>query len=554
MFKRHLRYILRNKYFYSINFFIFFYIIIIYPSFVTGNTYYVSPDGNDSNLGTRTKPWNTIQKAAETLTPGDTVYVRKGTYRERVIPQNSGSIGSYIVYMAHPGDEVTIEGNNITLPSEWGGLLEISSLSYIVMSGFRIINAGPNDNSVGILVDNSNHIIVRNNYTYNTVSSGIGVWNSYNIVIDGNEVEMACNDGEQECITVAVTNNFEVRNNHVHHGGPGSIGGEGIDIKEGSFNGKVYKNVVHDINRLGIYVDSWDKNTFNIEVFGNLVHDCAEDGFVLASEAGGLLDNIKVYNNIAYQNAVGMTVAGWGEDVPERPMSNIKIINNTFYNNGDPQWGGGISVENPDIENIVIRNNIVSQNLMFQIQIENPVQNLQIDHNLIDGYRDYPDEVYGNDFVEGNPMFVDIVNVDFNLQESSPAINKGSLEDAPDDDFNGNIRPQSGAIDIGAFEYTGSTGVKDYKNDPGISFMLYQNFPNPFNPETTIRFYVGQPCQIVLTVYNILGKVVVQLADEYFQVGQHMMSFNVLTLSSGVYFCRMETGDFCAVRKMVVLE
>ena len=92
--------------------------------------------------------------------------------------------------------------------------------SYIRISGIRIINAGPNDNNVGILVDNSGHIIIEKNYTYNTVSSGIGVYNSNNIIIDSNEVELACNDGEQECITVAETDTFEVKNNHVHHGGP----------------------------------------------------------------------------------------------------------------------------------------------------------------------------------------------------------------------------------------------------------------------------------------------------------------------------------------------
>ena len=56
----------------------------------------------------------------------------------------------------------------------------------------------------------SSYITIEKNYTYNTVSSGIAVWNSNNIIIDGNEVELACNDGEQECITVAVTHTFEL--------------------------------------------------------------------------------------------------------------------------------------------------------------------------------------------------------------------------------------------------------------------------------------------------------------------------------------------------------
>ncbi|KAA0003386.1 MAG: hypothetical protein FE048_01635 [Thermoplasmata archaeon] len=421
-----------------------------------GNIYYVDqnhPLASDSNPGTEDLPWLTVQKAADTMVAGDTVYIKEGIYNERVIPKNSGSPGNYIAYIAYPGDTVTINGENISLPSDWGGLFDISDKSYIKVSGLRITNAGPNDNNAGILVDNSSHIIIERNYIYNTVSSGIGVWNSNNVVVDGNEVELACNDGEQECITMANTNIFEIRNNHVHHGGPGSIGGEGIDVKDGSSNGKVYGNHVHHLQRLGIYVDAWDKHTYNIEVFQNIVHNCNSYGFAVASEAGGLLENIRIYNNIAYDNEVcGIGIAGWGFML-KHPMRNIKVINNNFYNNGEGVWGGGISVENSDAENIVIRNNICSQNLLFQIQVEVSVQNLTVDHNLIDGYRGYEDEIYGDDYVEGDPMFVNPSGADFHLQKNSPAIDNGSPINAPTDDFDGNPRPQGKGYDIGAYEY-----------------------------------------------------------------------------------------------------
>ncbi len=159
------------------------------------------------------------------MVAGDTVYIRAGTYEEQVIAQNSGSAGNYITYAAYSGETVTIDGNGITLPDYETGLFVVEDVSYIEVSGLRVINAGPNDNNAGIYVDNSHHIIIENNYTYNTVSSGIGVWDGNNIIIDGNEVRLACNDGEQEDITVAGTNTFEIKNNHVHHGGPGTNGG-----------------------------------------------------------------------------------------------------------------------------------------------------------------------------------------------------------------------------------------------------------------------------------------------------------------------------------------
>jgi len=428
-----------------------------------GATYYVATSGSDANPGRETQPWGTIQKAAVTLTAGDTVYVKAGTYKERVVLQNSGSYGNYITYSAYPGDTVIIDGTGIAV-ARWGGLFDVSDRSYLKISGFRITNSA----SAGIFADNSSHIIINKNYTYNTFSSGIGIWYSDNIIIDGNEVELACNDGAQECITVAITDTFEIKNNHVHHGGPGTLGGEGIDAKDGSSNGKVYKNHVHDIpNRQGIYVDAWDKHTYNIDVFRNIVRDCADDGFSVASEAGGLLENVIIYNNIAYNNgSVGITIAGWGKPAVEHPMKDIKVINNTFYNNGRDDWGGGIVVQNPNAENVVIRNNICSQNLSFQIAVEADVSaaNLTVDHNLIDGYREYPwGEIYGSDYVEGSPMFVNPSEADFHLKEDSPAIDNGSAVDAPGDDFDGNPRPQGAGYDIGAFEFI-ETGVNGPSN------------------------------------------------------------------------------------------
>ena len=129
---------------------------------------------------------------------GDTVYIKTGTYNERVMVQNSGSLENFNTFLAYSDDTVTIDGIGINLPYDWGGLFNISERSYIKVFGLRVFNAGPNDNNCGILVDESDNIIFENNYTYNTTSSGIGVWGCTNIIIDCNQVEPACNDGEQE--------------------------------------------------------------------------------------------------------------------------------------------------------------------------------------------------------------------------------------------------------------------------------------------------------------------------------------------------------------------
>lgn len=442
-------------------------LMILLTGFVAseyGAVYYVSGTGNDSNPGTEAQPWKTIQKAAETMIAGDSVFIKAGTYNERVLPQNSGVPGKYITYAPYPNNTIAIDGSGIDLPDDWGGLVDITEKSYIKISGLRIKNAGPHINNQGILVDKSSYIIIEHNYTYNTASSGIGAWSSSHITIDGNEVVKACNGGIQECITVAVTGNFEIKNNHVHHCFPGPLGGgEGIVSKDGSHDGRVYNNHVHDMEKLGIYVDAWDKHTYNIKIFNNIVHDIPNhDCYTVASERGGLLENINLYNNIGYNAGENGITVSYNGDVLVQPIKDITIINNTLYKNGSPNWGGGIVVGNAYVENIVIRNNIVSRNIYYQIDVEPfvPKNEVTIDHNLIDGFRDYADEVKGSDPVEGDPLFINASNGDFHIKSQSPAIDAASSQGAPARDFDGNERPQGAGYDIGAFEYIYNPGPR----------------------------------------------------------------------------------------------
>ena len=139
-----------------------------------------------------------------------------------------------------------------------------------------------------------------------------------------------------------------------------------------------------------------------------------------------------------------------------------RLISKLPASNGWETWGGGITIDNPDAQDVIVRNNLVSQNLYFQVAVATnvPTQTLTIDHNLIDGFRGTEGEVYGAEYVEGDPAFVNAAGADFHLQASSPAIDAGSAAGAPPIDFDRRPRPLDGngdgtaAYDLGAFETT----------------------------------------------------------------------------------------------------
>ncbi len=100
-----------------------------------------------------------------------------------------------------------------------------------------------------------------------------------------------------------------------------------------------------------------------------------------------------------------------------------------------------------------------------------------------------------------------------------------------------------------------ATNVTQEKNLPS-SFQLFQNYPNPFNPETIIRFQVSELSFVTLKVYDMLGREVALLVNEFRQPGIHNSTFNInnYSLPSGTYFYRLTAGDYSSTQKMVLLK
>lgn len=96
-----------------------------------------------------------------------------------------------------------------------------------------------------------------------------------------------------------------------------------------------------------------------------------------------------------------------------------------------------------------------------------------------------------------------------------------------------------------------STGII---GDTPVSYSLQQNYPNPFNPETTISFTIANRGNVTLKVYDVTGREIATLLDDYRAAGEHKISFNASSLPSGVYFYRLTSGSFTQTKKMELIK
>jgi hypothetical protein len=88
---------------------------------------------------------------------------------------------------------------------------------------------------------------------------------------------------------------------------------------------------------------------------------------------------------------------------------------------------------------------------------------------------------------------------------------------------------------------------------PG-TFILSQNYPNPFNPSTTIRFSIAEQSFVRLDVFNSLGEKVSQLVFKELNAGTYQYDWDAAGLSSGIYFYRLQAGDYFESKKMILLR
>ncbi|MDP2365849.1 MAG: choice-of-anchor Q domain-containing protein, partial [Ignavibacteria bacterium] len=304
----------------------------------------------------------------------------------------------------------------------------------------------------------------------------------------------------------------------------------------------------------------------NATIAANVIHDNGVGGGS-AINMDGVQDS-KIFNNVLYNNhATG--IAMYQIDGAEGSKSN-KIFNNTIVHPADGRWA--ILIVNGSTGN-TIYNNILINNHSFRGSIAidaastsgfvsdynllvNRLSNDEGNSNIsLTSWQALGYDTHSQIVMPESQLFVNHSSGDFHLLPSSQPINIGTalVSLVVNVDIDGVARPQGSGYDIGAYEYLSTTSVDDETLPQ--NFVLHQNYPNPFNPSTKISWQSPVGSHQTLKIYDILGNEITTLVDEYKPAGSYEVEFNVAqisNLSSGMYFYRLQAGNYVESKKMLL--
>ncbi len=426
------------------------------------NSYFVSGAGSDRNSGTFNSPFRTIQQGCNILKPGDTLYIRGGEYKEKIIINRSGTKKGYIKIQPYEKEKVVINGEGI---KDKSNLIYANNKSYININGLELCNSMDGDTPTGIMIEGHGQgIQLLNNKIYNIQSGdnahGIAVYGTSgtksvkDIRIEGNEV-FDCLLGSSEAVVVnGNVERFKIANNVIHDNdniGIDCIGFENTAPRnDQARDGAVTGNKVYNISSAdnpayggdacagGIYVDGGS----DILVEKNIVFNCDIGIEVACENPDRAAKNIIVRSNLIYFSGLyGFSIGGASEE--NGYAAECQFLNNTLYNNNV-----GINIQKS-------KDNKIFNNIIYDTKtlIQGDICVNHLAYNL--WYSPEGNKQRLNRF--SDPGFKDPKNLDFSLTSDSPAIDTGDPTFSPEEmetDLINNPRMRGKGIDCGAFEYT----------------------------------------------------------------------------------------------------
>jgi hypothetical protein len=419
---------------------------ILSPGTASADTYYVATDGSDDDSGTQDAPFRTIEHGVSVLQAGDTLRIKGGTYAESFTWWHGvgTSWSDSIMIEAAPGEEVVWE-----VPTGAQVALNILDVHYVVVRG--IIFDGTNG---------SNRMLELG-YTTLPVS-GAEMLLSLNCVSNdpnqcAHHVRFEENEFRYAAYAAAKSsdyaNSLDFVNNYIHHTGkvqncnvfyipsPNSIfdGNRFNDISctaiafwnpDGSTarDGIIRNNFIVRAGRFWASEGTYENS--NAPIQADTVN--LNGAGIFVSRGGGA----KVYNNIIVDSPGGIWA---GHNVMDCLIANNTIYGNTASGNGDPDYNAGIILD--DLAG-GSRDCTVQNNIVYQPGVTSPRPIVDLGAN----------NTFSNNLTS-DPLFVDPSAHDFHLLEDSPAIGEGTALAEVTEDYDGVLRPQGNAYDIGAYEF-----------------------------------------------------------------------------------------------------
>ena len=442
--------------------------------------------------------YSTIQTAINAAVNGDTVLVAPGIYFENI----------------------NFRGKNIVVTS-----------NYYLVNDPQIINSTVINGSTPSHTDTASCVIISNHEDSTTVLQGFTLTGGTGTLWDDEHASgNRYREGGGLLIQYSkpIIQNNIIRNNFATNISGGAVGAGGGGIRMGDSNPTIINNII----------------MLNQGRYG--------PGIVM-NYSGGTFKN-----NIICLNSGGQNYGGGGAFwiLSNSPAGPRIIQNNTIINNTTISGCGGLTIQGSTVS---LKNNIIRGN--------SSTNSNQIDNSgfITVSYCNIQGGFPGSGNINVDPLYADS---NYILQSISPCIDKGDsstiYNDIPDLVNPVNAKyPSRGTLrnDIGA--YGGPLAALLTNQLIGVqinsaiipeNYKLYQNYPNPFNPVTKIKFDLPESGFVKLAVYDILGKEVSILVNEYLGSGSYTADLNASILSSGIYFYTLQSGDFVTTKKMILTK
>jgi len=441
---------------------------LLVPHAAAENVYYVSPDGDDANPGSFDQPWRTIQHAVDNVGPGDTIWVRGGTYNEGVVVATSGLPGLPITLIGYPGEVAMLDGNGL----ERRDGIDIGGADHWTFQDLVIQDYGQEgERGFGFVSWYHSQDIALRNLKLSLVGTPIKFHQGGEEVliedVYGHDYDYAGFD----CGPAGPCRGFTLRRVTMIGSGEGPVlavqdmgddtSADGFAVEQGiailvedcvaeghagdGFDFKSDRTTLRRIISRDNRGDNIKLGGSNSSLINSLSYDSGLINLVLAEGGSYTIIN----NTIANRTSDGYLamLGGYQTSTP----TSISLYNNIFYN--DHLEMAGATVYYP--EGAILT---ADHNLYYNPHREDDVicadfAGRCFSSDEINDGTWYAETGNGQHSLYGDPLFVNAANRDYHLTAYSPAINAGTSEGAPAADLDGISRPQGESHDIGSYEY-----------------------------------------------------------------------------------------------------